>query len=477
MGILAARKSKLVFLTLSCTLHSHLAFGAVAMSLEHLLEIAKKDSEIVRAADSTIESIRAEISGRDILLSPRLDAELASGHDNRDTTVSSQRVPSRLLEVSLTKLFSTGTTLSLSAGHTDTRVNSVDRSIGSWELKLSQSLWRDAFGRSTRLRHEAEKAELRSRTFSTLLQKQNYLLELEQLYWDLVLALKEEQTRLSNLEKSKRVESWTRDRVRRRVALESDLLQAQALVSTRQLELKEVRNRLAIIQNKFQQLIPDQNPENWSIDLKELEKARNVESLLAESTGEEKPVQLAALAASYLSQQVRSEAARVEDTYRPKLDAYVSYGQNGADENFSGSWNRALDPQYSATRVGLLFSLELDSSLRGDQRRAAELRAQARELEARAQMRASSFSWDDLVRQVNSLKAQVSEAARLSEIQERKVEAERSNYRLGRTTIFQLITFEIDAANAELGLVRKLAELRKAESSARIFTRQQAGGE
>jgi len=473
----AARNSKLILLSLSCALHAQLAFGAVAMNLDRLLEVAHKESEMIQAAETMIDSIRAEISGRDIVLSPRLDAELAGGTDNRDTTVSSQRIPSRLLEVSLTKLFSTGTSLTFSAGHTDTRLNSVDRSIGSWELRLSQSLWRDAFGRSTRLRHEAEKAEFRSRVFSTLLQKQNFLLELEQVYWDLVLALKEEKTRESNLEKSKRVESWTRDRVRRRVALESDLLQAQALVSARLLELKEVRNRIATIRNKIRQLIPGQNPEEWTIDLRELERARNLESLLAVSTGKEKPVQLAALAANYLSQQAMSEAARVEDSYRPKLDAYVSYGQNGAEENFSGSWNRALNPEYSGARVGLLFSVELDSSLKRDQRRAAELRAQARELEARARMRASSFDWDDLVRQVNALKAQVTEATRLSEIQEKKVEAERINYRLGRTTIFQLITFEIDAANAELGLVRKLAELRKTESSARIFTRQEGGDE
>ncbi len=468
--------SKLVVLSLSCVCGARLAFGAVPMNLEKLLEIARKEAETVRAADLTLESIRAEIAGRDIALSPKFEAELAGGHDNRDATVStSQRVPMRLLDVSLTKLFSTGTSLSFSVGHMDTRINSADRSISSWEVRLSQSLWRDAFGRSTRLRHEAEQAELRSRTFSTLQQRQSFLLELERLYWDYVLALKEEQTRLSNLEKSKRVESWTRDRVRRRVALESDLLQVQALVSSRELELKEVRNRLETLRNNIRQLLPGQNPEEWAVDLKELDRARNLESLLAVSEGKEKPVQLAALAATYLSKQAKSEAARVEDSYRPKLDAYVSYGQNGADENYSGSWNRALDPQFSATRVGVIFSVDLDAGLKSEQRRAAELRAQARELESRAQMRASSFGWDDLIRQVDSLKMQVAEATRLAAIQEKKVEAERSNYRLGRTTVFQLINFEIDAANAELGLVRKLAELRKAEGFARVFTRQQAG--
>ncbi len=448
------------------------AFAAEPMNLDNLLRRAEENSEAIQASEKTIQSIRAEISGRDLLLSPKLEAEVADARDNRDSVAANQRFRTQLLDVSLTKLFSTGTQVSVSAGHDITSTETTGRrNIGSWEFKVSQSLWRDAFGRNTKLRHQAEEAELQARTLTAVYQRQSFLVELENAYWDLLYAKKEEDVRRSNIERSETVEKWTRDRARRSMAEPTDLLQAQALVSSRQLELIGVRNRIESLQNRIQQLVPNQTPRTWQIDLKELEASRPFEQLLTGS-GSAEPVRLDSLSSRFRAQQADSEASRTDDSLRPKVDAYVSYGQNGADERFATSWDRAKDPQFSAARVGVTLSMDLDWTLKDDQRRAARLNAEARELEARAQSRLSNVGWADLKREIDELKRQEKEAGRLADLQEKKVAAERSRYRLGRTTVFQLITFEIDAANSQITLARIRADLRKLEARARIFTRQ-----
>jgi outer membrane protein TolC len=449
---------------------------ASAITLDELVQTASQNSETFRAAEKTIEAVQAEIRGRDLVLSPRIDAEIASIRENKASILPINRYRSQLLTTSLTKLFSTGTQLTATVSN-DYNENATQgqRNVGLWSFGISQSLWRDGFGRGTTLRHEAEKNELRSRVLTAQFNKQSFLVELESAYWDLILAMRQEQVASENIERGSTVEKWTRDRVRRSTAETADLLQAQALTQNRELELRGLRNTIATLQNRIKQLVPGVQPETWKIDLKEIENARAPETLLTSSAGEGEPMRLDSLSASFRSLQASAEANRANETLRPRLEAYANYGQSGQSPNFANSWEQSADPEFSSARIGVQFSMELDFDLREDQRRAARLNAEARNLEAQAQQRLSQVSWIDLNRQIEDLKKQADEAKRLAQTQERKVQAERSRYRLGRTTVFQLITFEIDASNSQLTLSRILSDLRKAEARIRIFTRAQDG--
>jgi HAE1 family hydrophobic/amphiphilic exporter-1 len=450
--------------------------GSHVMGLNDLIKLATQSSETVQSTEKTVQAIEAEIQGRDSLLSPKLDAELAKLRDNRDTLTEDQKFRSYLFTTSLSKLFSTGTTLNLTVGNTETTTNATEsRNTGTWELRLTQSLWRDAFGLSTSLRHEAEKNELQSRTLTSIYQRQSFLVDLEGAYWDLVQALRELEIRKTNIERSQTVATWTQQRVSRATAEKSDLYQAQALVSSRQLDLISVQSKIVTLQNKLRQLVPNVDPAAWNINVQELGVDRQPEALLSGATGSEIPVRLDSLSAQFKAKQASAEAQNTDQALRPKLDAYVAYGEAGVDPKFSTSWDRARDPIYSETRVGILFSMDLDSGVKNAQRQASRLNAQARELEAIAQSRTSNIGWADLSRQLSDLRRQRDEATRLAEFNEKKVNEERNRYRLGRTTVFQLITFEIDAANSKIALSQILTNLRKIESQARIFTRQVGG--
>jgi len=75
-----------------------------------------------------------------------------------------------------------------------------------------------------------------------------------------------------------------------------------------------------------------------------------------------------------------------------------------------------------------------------------------------------------LTREISNLQQQISQARKLSSLQQKKVEAERERFEQGKSTTFQITTFEKDAGDSQIRLYRLLASLRKAESRARSFS-------
>lgn len=443
-------------------------------NLNDLIQLATDKSESLKAVDQSILSLEAEIRARDLELSAVLSADLADSRDQR-TSLSQQRIPghTQLFKTTLAKPFSTGTSVSLLLSHqiADLTATGGDGNLANWELSISQDLWRNSFGRGIRLRQTSDTAELKSRRFQLLGQKQQLVIGIERIYWDLTLALKEEQVRLANIERSETLEKWIRDRVRKFAAESTDLLQVQALISQRKLELLENRNRIADLRVQIRQLIPLQEVEDFQPQLESLEESRSPLNLLAlaATSASAKPWSLAALSSSYRSRQAQLEADRVEDQLRPSLQAYLSHGRNGIEDTFTQSWNRAQTEDFMATSLGLRFSMELDTDLKSDRRRAAQLAAEARELEARAQRRQGDLAWVDLERQIRNLKAQTEEAKKLTKFQLQKSNEEHRRYRQGRSTAFQAITFETEAAVSQLRYYQTLSNLRKLESLARGF--------
>lgn len=453
---------------------SAFAQGSSRQSLEDVIQAVTQNSESFQAIDRSIESLEAEIRSRDLELGALFTADLSDTRDERITINGQRPIGHRqLLETSLIKPFSTGTNVELLLSHqiADLPALGDNNQIANWEVTIAQDLWRNAFGRSTRLRRERDAAELQSRRFTAYTQRQQLLIDTERIYWDIAFALKEEQIRSGNLDRSESLAKWVRDRVRKYAAESTDLLQIQALLSQRKLELLEARNRIADLKNQLHQLIPSIEPATFQPDLASLEMNRMPNALIATPTAANSgtPRSLVALSSLYRYNQAKAEVERTDDILRPLLQAYMSHGRNGIDSAVPSSWDRATSDANPATTIGLRLSLELDSDLKADRQKAAALAAEALALQSKAQARTSELEWSDLQRQIENLKAQAEEARKLARFNSRKSAEEQRRYRQGRTTAFQAITFETDAAASELKLYQLFSNLRKAESLARTF--------
>lgn len=465
----------LLFLPILVVLYSPSLMAVT--SLETLIQDISHDSELLIAVDRNIESVEAEIRARDLLLTSQLTVEAANLDDNRDAVTFARRTKSRFLDVIYDQAFSTGTLMSATIGHDrGTFDNFGNRNTGDWEVRLTQSLWRDAFGHFTHLRHRGERAELINRKMALIYERQLVLVDLEALYWDMSTSMKEEQIRIKNIEASQTLKKWTQDRLKRTAAEKSDVLQAQALLSSRELDLVSTRNQIEFLRNRLRQVFIDQDKGNISPDLSSLEVERPVQTLISVPGSEELPQRLDAIVSNSLAVQAEMEARQIREQLKPQLDAYVSYGRNGIAPTFDDAWNRAGSGSHDATRVGVILRVPLNRGRVNDREKAANLAAEANTLRAKYALRNSKVGWEEVVRRVNTLREQVKEASRLAEFQLQKVAEERRRFRLGRSTVFQLTTFEADAADAEVRKYRFLGDLRKAESQARLFTTTSGAG-
>ena len=443
-----------------------------AVSLEAFLESVENQSEALKAIDTKLLALQAEIESRNIVLSSVFTLNAENFNNDQDAVTFARRSRTRFARATLDQPFSTGTLLTLNAGHDRSVIDNFGlRQIADWELRLTQSLWRDSFGRATSLRHRGEKEELSSRRAALMHERKQLLIELESFYWNYTSLLQEEQIRLKNLEVSRELLKWTQSRMKKIAAEKADLLQVQALVSGRELDLITVQNKVASLKTQLLSALPNFQIDSLTPDIESLIKNRSLPQLVdAQDKSTNTFIRWDSLATEAEAQRAEIETKKVREQFKPLLEVYMSYGQNGISDTFDEAWSRASNQRYSGTRVGLTFSVPLHRGLTSKQEKAQRLEAEALKLQATNHRRLSQFGWLDLERQQKVIQKQSEEASKLADFQNQKVIEERRRYKIGRSTLFQLVTFEVEAAEAAVRKFTFLAELRKMESQARLFT-------
>ncbi len=446
--------------------------SAIAISLETFLQSVQNESENLQAIDKKILAAQTEIEARDIVLGSTLDLNAENFNNNQAAVTFARRSRTRFVDLTFKQPFSTGTLLSVSGGHERSVIDNFGlRQIADWEVRLNQSLWRDSFGHATSLRHRGEKEELFSRRAALMNEKQKILIELEGFYWDYTTLLQEEQIRLKNLEVSRELLKWTQSRIKRIAAEKADLLQVQALVSGRELDLITVQNKLATLRTQLQSALPNFQVDRLQPDIDSLTKERSLYQLVdVVEKNSASPMRWDALSSEAEALKAALETKKTREELKPLFDVYMSYGQNGISDTFDTAWSQAGNNRYSGTRVGVNISVPLHRGLTSKKEKAARLEAEALQLEARNKKRSSQVGWVDLERRQKVVHAQSQEASKLADFQNQKVIEERRRYKIGRSTLFQLVTFEVEAADAAVRKFTFLSELRKTESQARLFT-------
>ncbi len=462
--------SKLTCILFALSFFVSLNLSAKTINLQHVLDEALQKSESLESINKAIKALESEIRSRDVALSPILNADVFAYKDNRQEAFGMpfRDSISSGLDVSLTKPFSTGTTLSLSAGHDLLERDQLNprQDAAEWEIKLSQSLWRNGFGRTTDYRRTAEQYELLSRRNSLEFEKNQILVNIESAYWDLILAEKELKLRETNIERSKSLVNWTERRRKQFAAESSDLLQVQSLLAQRRLSLLVVQNNLSGAQSSLRQYIPNLSFAQTQVDVADLNK--NTSPVMPQRN--ESPLRLDAIAAIYRAQQAENESNQIYDTNRPLLDIYGSYGTTGVADRFNPAWEQAGRSDYKQEKIGIMFSMNLDGGLRKDQRSAAQFNYESLKVRADGLERASKISWIELLKNITQLKEQIKVSEELTKIQNNKVNAERRRFQQGRTTTLQMTTFEVEATESELTYYRLLVALKKAESLLRLYS-------
>lgn len=454
-----------------CLTHNPV-WGAEVMTLDGVLDLALKSSPRAQTWQLDKDAADRDIASRELALSPTLAADGSVARDRRDSfgKGSSNYGNVSTVDSSLVVPFATGTTASLLATHQSLELPDAhgNRNAANWEVRLSQDILRNGFGRSTRLRRENDSIDLKIQRLGILRDRLTYLIEVENAYWDLLVASKESAVYQKNLTRRQALENWMRGRISQFAAESHDLIQVQTLLSQLRLGLADIENKRAAAQMRLKQLIPGVEPSAWVLDHDALTKERRESSLVA-IAGEGTPTRIDALVLALQAKQGKTSSLSLEDSLKPSLAPYVSYGASGIEPQLGRAWGNASTGQKNVVRVGVSLAMELDGHLKNERLAASRMTAESQSLKSELLTRESELAWEELRRRISFLKAQSLAAQQLAELQSRKVNAERSRFEQGRTTTLQMTTFEVDAAESELRHYEVLSELRKTESAARHF--------
>ena len=183
-------------------------------------------------------------------------------------------------------------------------------------------------------------------------------------------------------------------------------------------------------------------------------------------------VRLELLAARSAALVNATKANEAREAIRPTLQLQATYGHNALDQ--SSAWNateQAFRESHDDSTIALVFSSVLDVGLERKKVESARALADAADRHRHALEMEAPIAWGQLQKDWQDLRERTAQAKRFMELQWKKADSERERYRLGRSTAFQVITFEQDAAESEINMWTLFANMRKTEASARLYAR------
>lgn len=458
-----------VLATLSATL---IATNVFAMSIDdYMKEVAKKNKNIA-SYDLSIEASKEKQIAGDLALAPVLtagyslqsDKSLPSGvADKRDTTT---------LNLGVSKKFSTGTTLGVTA---ETYKYEYDQPVtagnngysnGRLGLSLQQSLWKDAFGTATRLRQNRDASTAKLEVYGNELKKRAAVIQAESDFWDYLVAQEDVKLKKANLERAKKLETWTSNRVYNGISEQAELLQIKALVSSRELELNTAVDELEAKAIKIREnldLAQSQPVPTFTSDLTEtrpyvadLMKQKNIikiENYLTQLEAE-------------IKQTVAEEA---NDSLKPDLSLIGRYSTSSYDLDHQTMQNNLTKTDRPVTYVGLSFSWLFGADAVGAQRSSTRKEAIAAKGRAEQAKLVGENAWTDHLRRYELTKQNVSTLEKIAKLQTERSRQEQLRFSKGRTITLNVVTAETDSAEAEVRYLRAKSGLRKLEAATLQF--------
>ena len=380
--------------------------------------------------------------------------------------------------IEISKVFSTGTTLSASATVNGT-ISSLytDQYVGNISLALTQSLLR-GFGRGANLASlrkakidvEISREELRAVA-------ENLVAQVEKAYWDLYLAKEEISIQQESLELALR-----------QLNESNELAAVHAAVASRREALIDARSRYEKARLKFLYLLNPQVQDMWSMN-----PVTTDSPFIPEDTMDSLDVH-ERLGLKYRSdlQQARLslekgdlDVQQTKNGLLPRLDFFINYGRSTYAESFSDAMPDPQSP-FDDLSAGLTFNMPISN-------RSAKA-SYRKSLHTREQMDLSVKNMEKLVAldvrsaYVEAVKSrQLIEATRVTrELQQINMDAELEKFRVGKSTNFLALTAQsiftagkldearamVDYLNALIDLYQlqgTLLERRGIESPAEVF--------
>jgi outer membrane protein TolC len=445
---------------------------AETLTLDAYLGQVRKDNPQLRAMKAQDVALSLAAREPETAYSPQLKAQAQVMNDQLEPALaafSPEKTQSSGYNVGLSKLFSTGTFVGLDYKNDTTEltfpaggfIGAMPATTGhQWGLTLSQSLWRNFNASEVKAgilqaKAGADSARAASRygAQAVLFQARNAYVQLETTRQ--VLALQEE-----SLTRNAKILEWTKQKQADNLADKVDVLQVEAAVRLVALGLASSRQAEAEASARFNAL-RGLEPGAATGELEPL----SLPQALPAPSGDRADVEAA-------RQALRSSDAMVETVvqrFTPDLSVFAQLSANERDTDGGKAFTGVADGKHPQSLVGIKLTANLDRGLLKEVLSGAEQAKGAGQAQIDDKKLTLAQDWKQLDEQWKGLQARLSLAQELEKLQGEKAEREKTRYRDGRTTNFQVLRFEDDYSLARIQILQLLANARVLEAQARFY--------
>lgn len=332
-------------------------------------------------------------------------------------------------------------------------------------IELTQSLWKNAFGREARAQEGLIEASALALNHAESYKARVKRSEAEIAYWRVFFARQAVTVQKEALGRGVKLRDWNERRVRSQLGDKADLLQSEAALEVRKLELQGAQDELAAASRAFNSLRGlDAETVEEELDAPEAEQVEALSAVLkGEKPREDTEAAAEQLRAADLSASLGAERAR------PTFDLFGGYAYNGRDTASSGALTDALKADKPTWVAGLRFSTSLDFGMASDVRAGYARERNAADLNLQRRFFDDQREWKDLSARFGDAKRRFKLTRGIEQIQKEKLAHEKERLSRGRTTTYQLLLFEQDFAQAQLSRIRAQAEVLQLAAQMKLY--------
>ena len=246
-----------------------------------------------------------------------------------------------------------------------------------------------------------------------------------------------------------------------------DLLQIQALLSLRELELATAQDDLEAQAIRVRQnlgLSQDESIPEFTTQL--LESRPYIDSLKKQG----KVVRIENYLNTLDARLKKTVSEEVVDGQRPDLSVVGKYSTSSFDPDYDKMTSNLTRTDYPVTYVGVNFSWYFGSDALSAQASATRKDAVASQYRAQQSEIESENAWKDFLRKYELNKQNVARLEKISQLQSERTKQEQSMFSRGRSVTLNVVNAETDAAEAQVNYLKAKSGLRKLEVSALLFT-------
>lgn len=329
-------------------------------------------------------------------------------------------------------------------------ISSTHYSTASPTVEVTQPLGRNGFGREIRAQKELIRAEASSLSMSERFKMDTYVAEARRAYRDLALARETVAVRQDLLRGGRHVMEWVEGQLDRKLADESDYLQARASIKLRELELKaavDTERVLARHFNTLRGLDSSKVPEKVSVSLPDLGKILPKEAPVRND--------VKVLEESRKALQAQAKIARERNL--PGVDLNASVALNSLTPDAGTTFGDSFS-ENPTVRAGMNVSVPLSFGLTSDVRRGYLAQVKGHEEAIRRQSFENDRAYADLKSRYKEALERLKLARSIEAAEREKYELEEKELRSGRSTTYLVFDFNEDLKHARLGRLSIQAE-------------------